>query len=325
MPAVVVAASPLESGHSDSEQTWVTPATSSDSFDAYSEAPPSRSPAAAGDSALDVRPKRGKVTRPSPIPEAHETSSPSREMTATREQSAQAASAMTRQSLQTIRRTSAVQTETCGTISQATTGLGASPYGDSDRDSQMLKVLLAGNAHYLRERSAILRGASTLDETVYICQQIRQQQEPPARPPTAASEVFVTGHTTELGSSCESREPLRLRHLVGLQHPQALLEAHKVARSRSPSVDERKRSSPPPRPEPRPRRLVPLITEPDCPAADPEMGDSPPRPKPRTRLPLVLPSGAGASSSEERRSDSTALLMPDSAELGWLSSPSSPR
>ncbi|XP_077523859.1 uncharacterized protein LOC144134933 [Amblyomma americanum] len=250
-------------------------------------------------------------------------------MSVTREQSVQVASELKGQSPLTIRRTSAVQTETCSTVSRATTGLGASPYGDSDRDSQMLKchaqVLLAGNAHYLRERSAILRGASTLDETVYICQQIRQQQEPPARPPTAASEVFVTGHTTELGSSCESREPLRLRHLVGLQHPQALLEAHKVAKSRSPSVDERKRSSPPPRPEPRPRRLVPPIAEPVCTTPDPEMGDSPPRPKPRTRLPSMIPPSAGTSSSEERRSDSTALLMPESAELGWLSSPSSPR
>ncbi|KAL3222160.1 hypothetical protein MRX96_028897 [Rhipicephalus microplus] len=81
-----------------------------------------------------------------------------------------------------------------------------------DRDSQMMRVLMAGNAHYLRERSATFGRTSTLDETLYICQQIGRQQEPPLppRPATAASEVFVTRSTTALGSSCEDHEPLRL-------------------------------------------------------------------------------------------------------------------
>ncbi|XP_049526676.1 uncharacterized protein LOC125946756 [Dermacentor silvarum] len=137
--------------------------------------------------------------------------------------------------IQMSRRSSGVQTEACSSVSRATTAKMGSSFCDAyDRDSQMMRVLMAGNAHYLRERSASFGRTSTLDETLYICQQIGQQQEPPAlpRPATAASEVFVTRRTTALGSSCEDREPLRLRHLVGLQHPQAYVMA---SRRRTPT------------------------------------------------------------------------------------------
>ncbi|KAL1476243.1 hypothetical protein MTO96_036650 [Rhipicephalus appendiculatus] len=136
---------------------------------------------------------------------------------------------------QMSRRSSAAQTEACSSISRATTARLEGSLSDVyDRDSQMMKVLMAGNAHYLRERSATFGRPSTLDETLYICQQIGQQQGPalPPRPATAASEVFVTRSTTALGSSCEDHEPLRLRHLVGLQHPHAYLMA---SRRRTPT------------------------------------------------------------------------------------------
>ncbi|KAH6925141.1 hypothetical protein HPB50_001363 [Hyalomma asiaticum] len=233
--------------------------------------------------------------------------------------------------IQMSRRSSAVQTEECSSISRATTAKMEDSFCEEyGRGSQMMRVLFAGNAHYLRERSDTFRRASTLDETLYICQQIGQQQDPPMppRPATAASEVFVTRSTTALGSSCEDREPLRLRHLVGLQHPHAYLMANRRRTpigSHSPSGDEGvNRSSPQLRPMPRPRRLLAVNAEPTGRASDPVVvSESPPRPKPRTRLPLRVP--LSLSSTSERHSDSSVLLMPDSTELDWSTTPSTPR
>ncbi|XP_075554737.1 uncharacterized protein LOC142587538 [Dermacentor variabilis] len=234
--------------------------------------------------------------------------------------------------IQMSRRSSAVQTEACSSVSRATTAKLESSFCDAyDRHSQMMRVLMAGNAHYLRERSASFGRASTLDETLYICQQIGQEPPAPPRPATAASEVFVTRSTTALGSSCEDREPLRLRHLVGLQHPQAYLMASRRRRrgtptgSHAPSGDEGVcRSSPQLRPMPRPRRLLAANAEPSARASDPGVvSESPPRPKPRTRLPLRVP--VSFSSTSERRSDSSLAFMPDFTELDWSTSPSAPR
>ncbi|XP_075721637.1 uncharacterized protein LOC142764976 [Rhipicephalus microplus] len=230
------------------------------------------------------------------------------------------------------RRSSAAQTEACSSISRATTARMEGSLCDMyDRDSQMMRVLMAGNAHYLRERSATFGRTSTLDETLYICQQIGRQQEPPLppRPATAASEVFVTRSTTALGSSCEDHEPLRLRHLVGLQHPQAYLMASRrrpPAGTHSPSGDEGFSCSSPQLlpPIPRPRRLLAVNAEPKGRASDPGLvSESPPRPKPRTRLPLRVP--VSLSSTSERHSDSSVLFAPDSADLDWSTSPSPPR
>ncbi|KAL1476802.1 hypothetical protein MTO96_036231, partial [Rhipicephalus appendiculatus] len=77
-------------------------------------------------------------------------------------------------------------------------------------------------------------------------------------------------------------------------------------------------------PMPRPRRLLAVNTEPSGRASDPGMvSESPPRPKPRTRLPLRVP--VSLSSTSERHSDCSVLFMPDSADLDWSTSPSTPR
>lgn len=125
------------------------------------------------------------------------------------------------------------------------------PPPDSLWSEDMMKVVMMGNQHYLREKTAaslrpILGRRTTLDETQYICEQIMSASSsistPPfsgyssnlckrKRPTQAELEKFVTERTTRRCISSTSSDeamllkenvlasPLRLRELVILQHP----------------------------------------------------------------------------------------------------------